>query len=110
MGETNLRYTPMTPMKIRRGRIYDPPSGSPTLLLLNLRKARINSSFNSSKEASAALGRAEITKSKSSGSPTEEERKISLSFRRTPLRFTAVPTFLETERPNLDLPIEFGKT
>jgi hypothetical protein len=78
--------------------------------LLNLRKARINSSFNSSNDASAALGRAEITKSRSAGSPTEEERKISLSLRRTLLRFTAVPTFLETERPNLGLATEFGNT
>lgn len=109
MGETNRRYTPMAPTKIRRGRIYNPPPGSPALLLSSLRKAQINSSFKSSNEASAAAGRAEITKSRSSGSPAEEERKISLSLRRTPLRFTAVPTFLETERPNLGLPTEFGK-
>lgn len=105
MGETNRRYMPIAPKTIRRGRIQD----SPASLLLSLRKARINSSFNSSNEAPAAAGRAEITKSSSPGSSATEERKTSLSRRRTPLRFTAVPTFLETERPNLGLPAVFGK-
>jgi hypothetical protein len=109
MGETKRRYTPIAPATIRRAPIYNSPPGSPALLLLSLRKAYRNSSFNSLNEASPAAGRAETTKSKSTGSLHEEERKISLSLLRTALRFTAVPTFLETERPNLGLPIEFGK-
>lgn len=110
MGETKRRYTSITPTMIRRELIiYNPPPGSPQLLLLSLHKAYRNSLFNSLNEASAAAGRAEITKSSSTGSVGEVERKISLSLLRTALRLTAVPTFLETERPNLGLPTEFGK-
>jgi hypothetical protein len=109
MGETKRRYTPITPPTIRRAPIYDPLPGSLAPLLLSLRKAYRNSSFNSPNEASAAAGRAETTKSTSIGSSAAEERKISLSLRRTALRLTAFPTFLETERPNLALPTEFGK-
>src|SRR3712207_8375958 len=46
--------------------------------------------------SSAAAGRAEITKSKSPGRYSAEERNTSFRRRRTLLRFTAVPTFLET--------------
>jgi hypothetical protein len=108
-GETKRRYTPIAPPTIRRALIYTPPPSSPALLLLSLRKAYRNSSFNSLNEASAAAGRAETTKSRSTGSLAEEERKISLNLLRTALRFTAVPTFLETDKPNLGLPTEFGK-
>jgi hypothetical protein len=111
-GETKRRYTPIAAPTIRRALICTPsytPSSSPTLLLLSLRRAFRNSSFNSLNEASAAAGRAETTKSRSTGSLAEEERKISLNLLRTALRFTAVPTFLETDKPNLGLPTEFGK-
>ena len=107
-GDTKRRYAPIAPPTIRRALIYSPPS-SPALLLLSLRRAFRNSSFNSLNEASAAAGRAETTKSRSPGSLAEEERKISLNLLRTALRFTAVPTFLETDKPNLDLPTEFRK-
>lgn len=109
MGETKRRYASITPTTIRQGLIYVPPLRFPALLLSSLRKAHRNSSVNSLNEASPEAGRAEITKSSSSGSISEVDRKISLSLLRTALRFTAVPTFLDTERPNLGLPTEFGK-
>ena len=43
------------------------------------------------------------------GNSTADERKISFNLRRTRLRFTAFPTFFETERPNLGLPAAFGR-
>jgi hypothetical protein len=109
IGETKRRYASITLTTIRRGLIYSPPPRFPALLLSSLRKAHRNSSVNSLNEASLAAGRAEITTSSSPGSMAEVERKISLSLLRTALRFTAVPTFLDTERPNLGLPTEFGK-
>jgi hypothetical protein len=69
--------------------------------LFNLCNERENSSLNSSNEALAAAGRAEITRSNPPGRPSAEQRKISFNRRRTPLRLTAVPTFLETESPSL---------
>lgn len=70
-------------------------------------KARWNSSRRSSKLAPAEEGRADITMSRS-GASEAESRKISLSLRRTVLRVTAFPTFLETESPRRAACASFG--
>lgn len=48
--------------------------------------------------------------STSPGSRPAAQRNISLILRRTEFRFTALPTFLETDRPNLGLSNAFGST
>lgn len=68
-----------------------------------------NSRSRSVKPASAAAGRAEITISRSPGISDIVARNTSFSRLRTALRTTALPTFLETDRPNLGVPNSFGK-
>ena len=76
--------------------------------LPSFRNERRNSSRNSSKLASAEDGRADTTMSKP-GALVASMRKISLSRRRTVLRVTALPTFLETDNPSLAVSRSFGK-
>src|SRR3990170_4802503 len=74
-----------------------------------LRRARPNSSLNPSKEAPAAEGRADTTRSRLPGTSDIAEANTSLSLLRTVLRVTAFPTFRETERPRRGVSRSFGK-
>lgn len=74
-----------------------------------LRNALPNSSPSSSKEAPAAEGLAETTRSRLPGTSVIAEANTSLSLLRTVFRVTAFPTFRDTESPRRGVSRSFGK-
>ena len=107
-GESTLVYPDQPYRGFRNHRMDFVPSSGRSFKQSSFRSAPTSSSSNSEKLASAAGGRAEMTKSDAPDTRGSVPWKASLSLLRTRLRVTALPTFLDTERPNLGFPSSFG--